>query len=225
MLREEQIDLRRQRARAANLQIENLGKNRVFSDYQVTNPQTRGQYTVTVRGFDTGDNACTCTDFKSNTLGTCKHIEAVLDRLQSDGEPVKRRKATLTRPEVTLDYSAAQLRLRLQLPPRHSDPLDQLAKRFFDPAGYWNGKHGYSELVAAIESVPEQVTVMSDAMDLIDREVERRDLARREQELLAELDREPETASSRHLLKIPLYDFQARGAIFLACRVRSILGD
>jgi hypothetical protein len=122
MLREEQIDLRRQRARAANLLIENLGKNRVFSDYRVTNPQTKGQYTVTVRGFDTGDNACTCPDFKSNTLGTCKHIEAVLDKLQADGEPVKRRKATVTRPEVVLDYSAAQLRLRLQLPPRHSDP-------------------------------------------------------------------------------------------------------
>src|SRR4051795_6885683 len=208
MLREEQIDLRRQRARAANLQIENLGKNRVFSDYKVTNPQTKGQYTVTVRGFDTGDNACTCPDFKSNTLGTCKHIEAVLDRLQSDGEPVKRRKATVTRPEVTLDYGGAQLRLRLQLPPRHSDPLDQLAKRFFDDAGYWLGVQGYSELIASIESVPEQVTVMSDAMDFIDREIERRDLARREKDLLAEFDREGEMSTLHQMLKLPLYDFQ-----------------
>src|SRR5215218_6351909 len=225
MLREEQIDLRRQRARAANLAIENVGKNRVFSDYRVTNPQTKGQYTVTVRGFDTGDNACTCPDFKSNTLGTCKHIEAVLDKLQADGEPVKRRKAAVTRPEVTLDYSAAQLRLRLQLPPRHSDPLGQLAKKFFDDAGFWNGRHGHDELIAAIESVPEQVTVMSDAMDFIDREVERREMARREKELLAKLDRDGDDAPVRHLLKIPLYDFQARGAVFLACRVRSILGD
>ena len=225
MLREEQIDLRRRRARSANLQIENLGKNRVFSDYKVTNPQTKGQYTVAVRGFDTGDNTCTCPDFKSNTLGTCKHIEAVLEKLQADGDPGKRRKAAVTRPEVTLDYGAAQLRLRLQLPPRHSDPLDQLAKRFFDEAGTWTGKHGYDELVAAIESVPEQVTVMSDAMDFIDREVERRDLARRETELLAELDRDGDDAPTRNLLKVPLYDFQARGAVFLACRVRSILGD
>jgi SNF2 family DNA or RNA helicase len=225
MLREEQIDLRRQRARAANLAIENVGKNRVFSDYRVTNPQTKGQYTVTVRGFDTGDNACTCPDFKSNTLGTCKHIEAVLERLQSDGEAVKRRKAAVVRPEVTLDYGAAQLRLKLQLPPRHSDPLDSLARTFFDEAGFWNGKHNYDELIAAIESVPEQVTVMSDAMDFIDREVERREMARREKELLSELDRVGGEATVRHLLKIPLYDFQARGAIFLACRGRSILGD
>jgi superfamily II DNA or RNA helicase len=225
MLREEQIDLRRQRARAANLTIENLGKNRVFSDYRVTNPQTKGQYTVTVRGFDTGDNACTCPDFKSNTLGTCKHIEAVLERIQSDGEPVKRRKAAVTRPELILDYGAAQLRLRLQLPPRHSDSLGQLARRFFDQGGYWTGQRGHDELIAAIESVPEQVTVMSDAMEYIDREIERRDLARREAQLSTELDRDGEAALARRLLRIPLYDFQARGAIFLACRARSILGD
>lgn len=225
MLREEQIDIRRQRARAANFSIENLGKNRVFSEYRVSNPQTKGQYTVTVRGFDTGDNACTCPDFKSNTLGTCKHIEAVLERLQVDGEPVKRRKAVVTRPELILDYGASQLRLRLQLPPRHSDPLEQIARRFFDEGGYWNGAHAPDELIASIESVPEQVTVMSDAMDFIDREIEHRDLARREKELLAELDRDGEGAAVRRLLKAPLYDFQARGAVFLACRGRSILGD
>ena len=78
MLREEQIDIRRQRARTARLQIENAGKNRVFSDYRVTNPESGGQYTVTLRGFEVGDNACTCPDFRSNTLGTCKHIEAAL---------------------------------------------------------------------------------------------------------------------------------------------------
>ena len=84
MLREEQIDIRRQRAKAGNFQIENLGKNRVFSDYRVTNPESGGQYTVAVRGFELGDNTCTCPDFKSNTLGTCKHVEAVLDHLKDE---------------------------------------------------------------------------------------------------------------------------------------------
>ncbi len=219
MLREEQIDLRRQRARAGHFTIENLGKNLVFSDYRVSNPQTKGRYTVTIRGFDPGDNSCTCPDFKSNTLGTCKHVEAVLSTLQTDGETVKRRKAAITRPEVNLDYGAANLRLKLQLPPRHSDALKQLVKRFFDEAGFWSGEREHDELIAAIESVPEQITVMSDAMDFIDREIVRRDLARREKELLANLE------GVRNLLKLPLYDFQATGAIFLACRMRSILGD
>ena len=97
MLREVQIDIRRQRAKAAKLQIENTGKKKLFSDYRVTNPESGGQYTVSIKGFDTGDNTCTCPDFKSNTLGTCKHIEAVLDTLKDDiPAHLQKKKATVT---------------------------------------------------------------------------------------------------------------------------------
>jgi SNF2 family DNA or RNA helicase len=223
MLHEEQIDIRRQRAREGRFRIENLGKKRVFSDYRVINPQTGGQYSVSIRGLDVGENSCTCPDFKSNTLGTCKHIEAVLDSLRDEMKTIRQKKAIVTRPEIVLHYGS-QLRLRLQLPPRHSDPLDQLAKRYFDAQGFWKDGQAYAELIASIESVPEKVTVMSDAMEFIDREVERRDLARKEQEWQAELECGADSPL-RHLLKIPLYEFQLRGALFLASRGRCILGD
>src|SRR6476469_6693698 len=138
MLREEQIDIRRQRARSGKFAIENLGKNRVFSDYRVTNPESKGKYEVHVRGFDVGDNACTCPDFKANTLGTCKHIEAVLETVKDDlPDNLRKKKAPVTRPEVYLHYGES-VRLGLHLPPRHSDKLDQLAKKFFDDLGLWS---------------------------------------------------------------------------------------
>jgi len=231
MLREEQIDIRRQRAREGKFQIQNLGRNRIFSDYQVTNPTTAGQYKVAIRGFEVGDNSCTCPDFKSNTLGTCKHIEAVLEALREESPgPVRQRKAAITRPEIYLQYGE-QLQLGLHLPPRHSDPLADLARRFFDKNGIWKNSGGYEDLVSAVQSIPEQVTVLSDAMEFIDREIERKTMTRREQELLDELERpakeEDHSAGSalRSLLKAPLYDYQLRGAVFLACRGRSILGD
>ena len=225
MLREEQIDIRRQRAREGKFRIENVGKNRVFSDYRVTNPQTNGQYEVHVRGFEVGDNACNCPDFRSNTLGTCKHIEAVLDSLRDEIPPhLRQRKAAVTRPEVFLHYGE-QLRLGLHLPPRHSDKLGHLAKRFFDDHGFWRGGDHYDDLIAAVEDVPEQVTVMSDAMEHIDRELERRDMSGREQELLAELEQAGPDSPDFQLLKVPLYAYQVRGAIFMACRGRCILGD
>lgn len=226
MLREEQIDIRRQRARNTHFVIENTGKKTVFSDYRVQNPQSKGEYSVSIRGFDTGDNTCTCPDFKSNTLGTCKHIEAVLEKVgQESPQTVKKRKAVITRPEITLDYTTLQLGLRLQLPARHSDQLGSVAKRFFDVAGHALPGINYAALVDAVESVPEQVTVMSDAMDFIDRENERLLLAQREQVLLAELEATGQLLSLGELLKVPLYEYQLRGAIFLACRGRSILGD
>src|SRR5438067_1959409 len=222
MLREEQIDLRRQRAKAARLVIRNLTKKKVYSDYEVTNPASGGRYTVTVRGFDVGDNACTCPDFKANTLGTCKHIEAVLEHLREDLPPhLQQKKAVYTRPEVYLHYGDP-LRPGLHLPARHSDKLAQLAKRFFDEKLLWSGKGRYEDLIPDIERVPEEVTVLSDAMDFIDREVERSEMRRREADWLAQLDA---GKLDLPLLDAPLYDYQVRGALFLACRGRSILGD
>ena len=128
MLREEQIDIRRKRAAEGRFRIQNLGRNRVFSDYQVTNPQSGGQYQVSVRGFDVGDNACTCPDFRTNTLGTCKHIEAVLETLRAETPPtLQHRKAAVTRPEVYLHYGEQLLleealtRLQGQAPPNGAE--------------------------------------------------------------------------------------------------------
>ena len=222
MLREEQIDIRRQRARAGHFQIENAGKNRVFSEFRVANPETGGQYTVAIRGFDVGDNTCTCPDFKSNTLGTCKHVEAVLDHLKDELPPhLQKKKAPVTRPEIYLHYGE-QLQLGIHLPTRHSDQLGKLAASYFNDKGLWNGRGKYRDLIRDVETVPEEVTFFSDAMDFADREIERTDMLARETEWLTALRR---GELDLQVLSVPLYDFQMEGALFLACRGRSILGD
>ncbi len=221
MLREEQIDIRRRRAAEEELCIQNLGRNRVFSDYQVSNPKTGGQYRVSIRGFDVGDNTCECPDFRTNTLGTCKHIEAVLAALREQlPEQVRRKKAAVTHPEIYLQYGE-QLRIGLHLPPRYSDMLRTLNDTFFDLKGLWKGGDHYEQLIEMVERVPEQVTIFSDAMEFMEREIERREMAQREQQLLEGLER----GEQPQLLRVPLYPYQLRGAIFAACRGRCILGD
>ncbi len=242
MLREEQIDIRRRRAAQEQLRVQNLGRNRVFSDYLVSNPTSGGQYRVSIRGFDLGDNTCECPDFRTNTLGTCKHVEAVLAALKDETPPqLRRRKAAITHPEIYLQYGE-QLRIGLHLPPRHSDPLRQLADTFFDPRGFWIAGDRYQQLIEMVAQVPEQVTIFSDAMEFMEREIERKEMAQRERELLAQLrkdeggrmkDESKEASdssfilppSSFDLLTVPLYPYQIRGAIFAACRGRCVLGD
>ena len=222
MLREEQIDIRRQRGREGKFRIQNLGRNRVFSDYQVANPASGGQYRVSIRGFDVGDNTCECPDFKTNTLGTCKHIEAVLAALREETPaPLRQRKAAVTRPEVFLHYGE-QLRPGLHLPPRHSDQLRTLAETFFGPDGLWKGTGRYDAFIEAIETVPEQVTIFSDAMDFMEREIERHEMAERERQLVLQLE---QGQLQLDVLKVPLYPYQMRGALFAAYRGRCILGD
>ncbi len=76
-----QVALRREFARAQKFRVKNLGDEPLFSEFEVTNPETRRTYRVAIRGQALGENFCSCPDFAVNTLGTCKHIEHVLHRL------------------------------------------------------------------------------------------------------------------------------------------------
>lgn len=73
-----QTALRRQFGREQSFGLKNLGSEPVFSDFAVGNSATRSSYRVAIRGNGLGQNFCTCPDFATNDLGTCKHIEFTL---------------------------------------------------------------------------------------------------------------------------------------------------
>ena len=100
---------------------------------------------------------------------------------------LRRRKAAVTHPEIYPHYGE-QLRIGLHLPPRHSDQLRALAEAFFDPRGLWKGGDAYQKLIELAEQVPEQVTIFSDAMEFMEREIERHEMAQRERDLLDQLE-------------------------------------
>ncbi len=77
-----QRQLRRQFGRERKFEIENPGEEPVFCEYRVTHPKSAGSYRVAIRGAQPGENFCSCPDFATNDLGTCKHIEFVLARLE-----------------------------------------------------------------------------------------------------------------------------------------------
>src|SRR5262249_62120507 len=103
-----QIELRRQFGREQNFTLKNLGEERIFSEFAVTNPQSKSSYRVHIRGPRPGDNFCSCPDFATNTLGTCKHIEftlAVLERKRG-GAAALRNGYQPPHSEVYLQYGA-----------------------------------------------------------------------------------------------------------------------
>src|SRR4030095_11616552 len=77
-----QIERRREHGRTQEFDIKNLGDEPFFSEFLVRNAQAQSSYTVFIRGANLGDNTCTCGDFTTNTLGTCKHIECTLAHLE-----------------------------------------------------------------------------------------------------------------------------------------------
>jgi hypothetical protein len=81
MLIEEQISARQQRARTAIQTILAKPIGQGYGGCEVRSATGR-KYRVALRGPSLFENFCSCADFAVNTLGTCKHIEALLVRLR-----------------------------------------------------------------------------------------------------------------------------------------------
>ncbi len=216
-LEEWQIALRREFGREQNFVLKNIGREPIFSEYTVANPKTKRSYRVAIRGRRPGDNFCSCPDFAVNTLGTCKHVEFVLGRIEkkAGGKAALERGFQPPYAEVFLRYGAKRevvFKSGRNCPPR----LAQLAARYFDPAGTLTAR-GYERFDAFLKEaagLAAELRCYDDALDLV---AQVRDDARRRERLARPV---PE-----RLLNVPLYPYQREGALFAARAGRSLIAD
>jgi superfamily II DNA or RNA helicase len=222
-----QARLRRQFGREQSFAIEKLGPEPVFADYAVTNPLTRGSYRVAIRGARPGVSFCTCPDFATNDLGTCKHIEFTLARIEArrGGKAALERGYHAPFSEIYLDYSGARrvrFRAGLECPP----PLLRRARALFDEANGWtlprSEFHRLDAFLAAAGKVRHEVRCHDDALAFIARH---RDAEHRERVLESAYPTGPKSAALRKLLRIRLYPYQAEGALFAARVGRVVIAD
>ena len=58
-----QVALRKQVVVDLKLKLKNIGSEPVFSEFEVTNPASKGRYRVAIRGEGLGENYCSCPDY------------------------------------------------------------------------------------------------------------------------------------------------------------------
>ncbi|MFA6107805.1 MAG: DEAD/DEAH box helicase [Candidatus Latescibacterota bacterium] len=223
-----QVALRRQYAAGLSLQVRNTGTEPVFSEFAVTNPQTRGTYRVAIRGQGLGDNYCSCPDFAVNTLGTCKHVEYVLGRLRRRRGGAAALAAGFHPPysEVYLRYGARQevvFRAGAECPA----PVRRLAARHFDAGGVL-ASTGYGRFHRFLEQLPRvagdkhEVRCYDDALAFVSAARDRHEL---QQRLETAYPEGATAAAFSGLLKVALYPYQRDGALFAAKAGRCLLAD
>src|SRR2546422_8728189 len=79
----DEINKRRLRAREESFTISNVDpQHPVFSNFRVASGSGL-TYSVEIRDLRQRQFACDCVDFRTNSLGTCKHVEAVLLHLEA----------------------------------------------------------------------------------------------------------------------------------------------
>ncbi|MBL8797963.1 MAG: DEAD/DEAH box helicase [Planctomycetia bacterium] len=224
-LEEWQVALRRQFGREQPFTFKNLGDEPIFSEFEVANPQTKRAYRVQIRGQQPGDNHCSCPDFATNTLGTCKHIEFTLAQLERKRGGLTALKAG-QQPEyseVYLHYGA-QREVRFRPGAACPTSLARLAARYFAPDGSLlpEAFGSFDTFLAEAGRGDQEVRCQEDVLAFI---AEVRDAERRRKVVAEAFPRGVKSAAFKDLLKIPLYDYQREGALFAAAAGRSLIGD
>ncbi|MEM1227505.1 MAG: SWIM zinc finger family protein [Planctomycetota bacterium] len=73
---------RQKRANDERMTVRSMHSAKPWTDYVVTSAGSGRSYRVALRGLDKGQSFCTCPDFRTNRLGTCKHILHVIAKVQ-----------------------------------------------------------------------------------------------------------------------------------------------
>jgi SNF2 family DNA or RNA helicase len=128
-LEEWQIGLRLQCAQTEYFSITTNPDNDETGCYSVYNPKTKNVYKVIYRGPDSKWNYCSCLDFKSNQLGTCKHVEAVRLWLVNNNQVPATEFPTYT--SVYLSYRTTRT-VCIRYGSDNREQFMQLASHYFD---------------------------------------------------------------------------------------------
>ncbi|MGQ9651450.1 MAG: SWIM zinc finger family protein [Phycisphaerae bacterium] len=125
---EKALEERRERAHSENMAVTSTDPTRLWTDYLVTNRMSDKTYRVALRGWERGESYCSCPDYRKNTLGTCKHIMRVAEKVKKRfPESAQRRPYVPKDLAVYLQYGE-QLELRLLTPPNLNSAAGDLIK-------------------------------------------------------------------------------------------------
>ncbi|MFZ1882789.1 MAG: DEAD/DEAH box helicase [Rhodoplanes sp.] len=222
-----QRGLRRQFGREQTFGLENLSSESFFSEFRVSNPVSKSSYRVAIRGLGPGGNFCSCPDYATSELGTCKHIEFTLARL----EKKRGAKAAFAR-----GYQPAFSELYLRNDGKRSvhfragtDCPPTLRKA---AAGLFDVEHNgvlpderlgeLDHFMTMVSKSGHELRAYDDALDFV---AGRRDADRRDSKLAQLFPRGAADPKLLALLKAPLYPYQAEGALFAVRAGRALIGD
>lgn len=130
-LEEWQVALRHNQAEREHFAISEVSEQFCPGEYSVRNHKTRSQYKVIYRGAYSPWNYCSCPDFRTSGLGTCKHVEGVKLWLQAEGKEPRDEQPRYS--SVYVDYRG-QRSIRIRFGQDSRRELAALAAEYFDHA-------------------------------------------------------------------------------------------
>ncbi|MEG1728372.1 MAG: DEAD/DEAH box helicase [Bacteroidaceae bacterium] len=215
-LKEWQIAIRKQSAQKELFSISFIDKKTSKSDFFVSNLKNKTLYKVVYRGENSEWNFCSCMDFKTSQLGTCKHIEAV--KLYLQNKP-KYRIQPPTYTSVYLYYGVERT-IKIRIGSNFHEEFEMLAKDFFSEEGVLK-----IESSASLRSFSLKASALDDTFriytDVWDFIAEKETLVKRCHLLKQYFP----SGNMDGIIKAKLYPYQQEGILFAAKAGKSIIAD
>ena len=220
-----QMALRKQFGQENEFQITNIGSHPIFSDFHTFNHLTKNTYKVSIRSKDESQNFCECLDFKTNRLGTCKHISAVLQHLNTKRGSKKAFKEGYNPPysSVYLDYKNGR-EVKIRIGTENTEEFQPIAEKFFDknltlkPAAF----AVFELLLEECHNTHAEFRYYPDALDFV---IEKRDKHRRAVDFVRAMPDEENDKVFDNILKVKMFPYQRKGVWFAAKAERSSIAD
>jgi len=236
MSRQRQIQVRKERARRElrRYRITNTRPGEILSLYRVKSGSGY-TYDVEIRNPFELENRCSCPDYESNGLGTCKHVEAVLIHLEREHpDEFRAQRARLAEEKahkvvLKLAYEDETV-IKASFDPALEKPVRKAVEAYFTQSDQLRqAKADPRHIVEILDQFEKAVTEAGGQVQI---GVEVREFAQdwqRQAEREAEMARLMKQVKAGQLeidvLKLPLYPYQMLGTLFLAFTQRALLGD
>ncbi len=175
------------------------------------------QYVVTLHDPVGGQGHCSCPDFLTNRLGTCKHIIHLADFLHKNKEfPGKVQRERFPFIDIFWDSASSLPRCFCEDLPKEEEALQSSIRRYFDGNGLLSG----SDLGDFVDFMTEQgsnkrVRIRESVMSRVNDHFTRQELAR-----LADTP-----VVSPPGIKAELYPYQMEGVRFALYKRAALIGD
>lgn len=211
---------REKRSAEEDMRVRTTDATTPWADYVTTSHNTGKTYRVSLRGMEPHQSYCSCPDFRTNGLGTCKHILHVAAKAKKRfgvaaiEQPYKRKHVSLR-----LHYGD-DFGLRFNAPTRKNPVIDEVVGDLVDVST--TDAADVMRRIEALENSGRELTIYPDAEDYIQRQLMTAEMTKR----CAEIRRDPENHPMRTgLLNATLLPYQLDGIAFAATAGRAILAD
>ncbi len=210
---------REKRATEEKMQVRSANKEKPWTDYVVTSLRSGKSYRVALRGTEPGISYCSCPDYRTNHLGTCKHILHTLKKVQQRFSAAKLRAPYLRKNlSVRVNYQQP-VGLLFNLPAVVDDKISEIVAESAITA---TDGCDMMNKIQALEQAGYDVHVYPDAEEMIQAAL----VQKRLQTQCDEIRKNPKSHPLRkELLRVQLLPYQLDGIAFAVGAGRAILAD